>query len=344
MSVVPAAASAPLINAPLVSILVPTYNRAGYLRGALHSALAQTYAPLEVIVLDDASSDPTPDVAAEFAADPRVRCVRHAANGGIAENWRAGIEAARGTFFCLLHDDDTFEPGFVEALIAPLRNDPDLIVCFCDHFVMDAAGRRSGEATEAARRRFKRDALAPGRVADFARAALVNASVPVGAALFRRARVGPDFIAAEARGAIDMWLLYQCIKTGGGAFYVDQKLMNYRSHAGGMSAGAAPLYMNEGHLFRLRHLIADPDLGALRPDLRHLLVSALTSQALRLLEHGRRGEARTICREALRQRRFSGRLVAACVLAWSGGAAAHAATLTRSAQRLRRRLARKTPA
>ena len=133
-------APAAVSSEPLVSILVPTYGRAAFAREAVTSALAQTYARIEVIVLDDASPDDTAAALAPFTGDPRFRYVRHEENLGIVGNWRRGISLARGEFFCLLHDDDTFQPDFVAALSAPLRADPSLVLAFCDHWVTDRAG------------------------------------------------------------------------------------------------------------------------------------------------------------------------------------------------------------
>jgi glycosyltransferase involved in cell wall biosynthesis len=103
------------MNRPLVTIGIPTYNRAdGYLREALADALAQTYAPLEIVVSDNASTDATPELVRGLA-DERVRYVRHEANIGGNANFNACLENARGEYFLLLHDDDRIDPDFVAA-------------------------------------------------------------------------------------------------------------------------------------------------------------------------------------------------------------------------------------
>ncbi len=282
-----------------VSILIPTYNRASYLRDAIGSALAQTCADIEVVVLDDASTDATQAVVAAFADEPRLRYVRHARNVGIADNWRAGIASCAGEFFCLLHDDDTLEPEFVSLLLPPLQADADLVLAFSDHWCMDAQARRLPESTEAARKRFGRDRLAPGQLTDFARTALVDAGIPVGATLFRRAMVTPDMIDARARGSIDMWLLYGCWQTGKGAYYVPSRLMNYREHSGGMS-GSQPLYMAEGHLFRYAQMLNDPGLRGIYADLKGLRARMLRDYGIGLMAVGRIAESRAALRESLR--------------------------------------------
>src|SRR5438046_2072623 len=101
---------------PLVTILIPTYNRASFLVEAITSAQAQSFSNIEIVVLDDYSPDQTRETVQPFLADGRIRYVRHEKNMGIAANWRFGIEAGRGDYFCILHDDDTLEPAFVERL------------------------------------------------------------------------------------------------------------------------------------------------------------------------------------------------------------------------------------
>jgi glycosyltransferase involved in cell wall biosynthesis len=285
---------------PKVSILIPTFNRAGFLREAIASALSQTERETEVLVLDDASPDQTPSVVKEFSGDPRVRYVRHERNLGIAGNWRRGMELALGEYFCLLHDDDTFEPDFVAELMRPLVADPGLILSFCDHFAMDAQGNRLATRSDEISARFARQSLAAGRVRDLARTALVDVSIPVGATLFRRSMVSPAFIAEEARGAIDAWLLYECVRTGHGAFYVAKRLMNYRIHGDGMSV-AMPLAMSEGHLFRHRRILAEPALASIHPATAKALTAALVDYGIGLLATGRPREARRVLWQSLQR-------------------------------------------
>ncbi len=283
----------------LVSILIPTYNRAALLKEAIESARAQTHLDIEIIVLDDASPDDTAVVVAEFEFDERVRYVRHARNLGIVGNWRAGLQLARGEFFCFLHDDDTFEPQFVAALLEPMQREPELIAAFCDHWVMDASGERSQAATEQASSHFRRDVLEPGLVKDFARAALIDSSLPVGATLFRRALIAPSFLDERARGSIDIFLFLGCVLSGHPAFYLPQRLMNYRAHDEGMSR-SRPVHMAEGHIFRYRSILALPQLESLHADTKDKLRSTLAQTALTLARKGRMAPARRWARASWR--------------------------------------------
>jgi glycosyltransferase involved in cell wall biosynthesis len=286
---------------------------------AVSSALGQTYKHLEVLILDDASPDDTPKVGSALAArDPRVIYVRRQHNLGITGNWRDGISRARGEFFCILHDDDTFEPQFVESLIRPMCEHPNVAMAFCDQWVMSADGRRSPSASNAASIRFGRDRLRKGLVPDMLRAALVNFSLPIGATLFRRSTFGPHLVRDEAKGALDYWVFYQIVRSGADAYFVPMRLMNYRTHSGSMS-GAQPIYMSEGHLFRLKSALHDPVMTEIWPELRKERARVLTGYGIALLRLGETTSARSALWQALRQRR-SVRALAALALAWAGKA------------------------
>jgi glycosyltransferase involved in cell wall biosynthesis len=93
-------------GAPLVSVIVPVFNSEQFIVPAIQSALRQTYRNLEVIVVDDGSTDQTAElIAAEAASDPRVRIIRQP-NSGVAAARNRGVAAARGEFIAPLDADD----------------------------------------------------------------------------------------------------------------------------------------------------------------------------------------------------------------------------------------------
>ena len=113
--------------APRVSVIVPAYNAAGYLERALDSALVQTMSDLEVIVVDDASSDATFEVACKIAArSPRVRVLRNERNSGENASRNRAISAARGEWIALLDADDEWLPERLERMLA-LADEADVI-------------------------------------------------------------------------------------------------------------------------------------------------------------------------------------------------------------------------
>lgn len=108
---------------PLISVIVPTYNRADYIAEAVESALAQTYAPLELIVVDDGSTDNTPVVLATYV--DRLAYIRQE-NRGIGAARNAGVARSAGEFVAFLDDDDRWLPDKLRLQMEAFREAPDL--------------------------------------------------------------------------------------------------------------------------------------------------------------------------------------------------------------------------
>ena len=100
---------------PLVSVVLPTYNRLSYLRLALLTVLAQTYDNLEIITQDNASSEDPSALVAAFR-DPRMQLYRSPCNVSQTENFLAGIARATGRYIAILADDDLWRPNFISVL------------------------------------------------------------------------------------------------------------------------------------------------------------------------------------------------------------------------------------
>ncbi|MEL7090001.1 MAG: glycosyltransferase family 2 protein [Planctomycetota bacterium] len=99
---------------PLSSIIVPVYNHGPYIGDCLESALAQDHGDLEVVVVDNQSTDDTWRVVQEIAGrDRRVRAYQNPANLGPVRNWLRGVEKARGTYGKILWSDDLIEPAYL---------------------------------------------------------------------------------------------------------------------------------------------------------------------------------------------------------------------------------------
>lgn len=107
-----------------VSIYIPTHNRAQLLKRAVFSALAQENCDLEVIIVDDASTDRTPEIIDQLAADPRVRSIRLTRPRGAPFARNTAIDAARHRFVTGLDDDDMFLPGRLQRLLEAAKRSP----------------------------------------------------------------------------------------------------------------------------------------------------------------------------------------------------------------------------
>jgi glycosyltransferase involved in cell wall biosynthesis len=105
---------------PLVTMAIPTFNRAALLRGCIQAVLAQTYDNIEVLVSDNASLDDTANVLAEFS-DKRLRVLRQETNIGLLPNWNACLAAASGEYVVFVSDDDRISPRFVERCVGVME-------------------------------------------------------------------------------------------------------------------------------------------------------------------------------------------------------------------------------
>ncbi len=121
---------------PLVSVIIPTYNRACLLPRAVHSVLSQDYENLELIIVDDGSTDETPELIAQVA-DPRVRYIRFAENRGIGAARSAGVQAARGDLIAFNDSDDVWLPGKLSHQVDLFRRHPQVDVVFGDYYNVD---------------------------------------------------------------------------------------------------------------------------------------------------------------------------------------------------------------
>lgn len=116
---------------PLVTVLIPAYNAARYLSDTLVSVQRQGVGELEILVIDDGSTDETAAVLAGFD-DPRLRVVRQP-NLGLAGVLNRGLDEARGTFLARLDADDEMPPGRLVAQLAAMTRDPELLVLGTDY-------------------------------------------------------------------------------------------------------------------------------------------------------------------------------------------------------------------
>lgn len=130
---------------PLVSVIIPVFNGERFLRASLDSILAQSYPHLEVIVMDDASTDSTPAIVASFG--DRVKYHRQERNRGIYGNANDGIALAQGEYIAIYHADDVYEPEIVEREVAALTRFPNAGAAFCLDTFVDAEGKPYGKLT-----------------------------------------------------------------------------------------------------------------------------------------------------------------------------------------------------
>jgi glycosyltransferase involved in cell wall biosynthesis len=297
---------------PLVSVVIPSYNSAATLPATLDSVLAQTYPNLEIIVVDDGSTDATGEVLARYA--PRVRAIRQA-NGGLACARNAGCTAAAGRFIALLDADDLCEPERIGTQVAFMAARPDVVLCGTEFAAFDADGMR---AERFARQYYSRLGKADGPAALFEEATEVDiarwlpappqapVTVPVHAGDVYRHMVLGSFIhpptvmfarsLLETAGLFDEtipnccdweWLV-RAARTGRFAF-IDRPLLRYRLSATQMSGARHKPQLYADILANLRKFaLDDPDVPRWGgPAYEHALGNACINLAGALVESDR---------------------------------------------------------
>ncbi len=231
----------------LVSVIIPTFNGARFLAQTIESALAQTYPNLEVLVVDDGSTDETPAVAASYG--PRVRYV-HQANAGTAAARNRGILEARGEFIALLDHDDLWEPRKLERQLPVFATDPLIGVVFAR---IEFFRTETGEVTA---QYFPGPELGPHDL-------LAHRVLPIQTVVFRRSAldaVGPFDVCL--RGTDD-WDLGIRLSARFRMVGVPETLARVRLHSGQQGGNAVSMYRH-ARLVLQKHRTLHPRCRACR--------------------------------------------------------------------------------
>jgi len=123
----------------MITVLLPSYNGMPFIVEALSSFRSQRHREFVLYVVDDASSDASPDVA-DSLGDPRVRVIRADRNLGIPGNWNRALAQVDTPYFALAHQDDVYEPDYLDTLLALLEAHPDAFVAHCGVRAIDGRG------------------------------------------------------------------------------------------------------------------------------------------------------------------------------------------------------------
>ena len=126
------------MNENLVTVCITTYNRKELLPTSLKSVLTQTYDNIEVIIVDDHSTDGTKELVENelLNLDERIRYIRHERNKGLAAGRNSAIFAAKGKYFTFVDDDDTWKPDFLSTFVEIAQNHDDSYA-FCASIISD---------------------------------------------------------------------------------------------------------------------------------------------------------------------------------------------------------------
>jgi glycosyl transferase family 2 len=259
----------------LVSVVIPSFNGGGYLGEAIDSALAQTYPAVEIVVVDDGSTDDTRARVARYG--DRVRYL-HQENRGLPGARNTGIRAARGSYLAFLDHDDRFLPEKLARQVAVLEARPDVGLVYTGWHFIDGDGRR----------------LPPTgwdrRDGDVLADLIVENMIYPAAAMVRKAPVDAVGGFDETLTGLEDWDLWLRLALRGVHWAcVDEPLLEYRVHPGQMHKHGADRRLRN-RLAILDKVRAAPDLA---PEIRALEAVARQNAYLQAAAHRlRAGERR----------------------------------------------------
>ncbi len=268
---------------PLVTIAIPTLDRLHYLKESVASSLAQTYPNVEVLIGDDGGTREIGGLCEAIAdGEPRVRYQRNARRLGLAGNWNALADAARGEFISIIGDDDRLLPDFVSTLLEAAGQ--TFQVAFSNHYIINARGERLAAETKRCTRQYGRHLIPAGAVKNAGEVVWGN-SVPMSAALLRTGDVR-RLRFREELNTPEIELFVRLVEEGARFFFVPEYLSEYRSHAG--SATSAGL-RSERLAERLLEIPVAPDIEKYK---RRFMAPLMANAVGRCLQQGERDSAR----------------------------------------------------
>lgn len=218
-------------------MIIPSYNYAEYLPGRIESVLNQTYRDFEVIVIDDASSDASPQIISRYLNDRRIRAVfREQNSGNLFRNWNLGVEMAGGEYIWIAESDDLADERFLEMMIISLDRYPSAGLAYCQSLMVDKNGKIAGSmldhTADLDAERWTRSWVNSGKD-ECARFLVFKNTIPNASAVLFRKRTY-----LEAGGADESvrygndWLTWVSMLQISDVCYVHEPLNFYRCHSG----------------------------------------------------------------------------------------------------------------
>jgi glycosyltransferase involved in cell wall biosynthesis len=203
-------------NKPLVSVIIPTYNRSALVPGAIDSVLLQTYSNHEVIVVDDASTDDTAERLQDRYGQ-KIKYIKQSANTGPSAARNAGMHMAQGTYIAFLDDDDEWLPDKLSLQVPVMQQNPDVGVVYCGCFLVDEGGAVIGQIKPEKRGYIFNDLLHKNYLI-------------TSAALIRKELLEKTGGFDETLSACEDWDLWIRISQRCLIEYIDKPLLRYKGH------------------------------------------------------------------------------------------------------------------
>lgn len=226
---------------PVVSIIIPNYNHAAFLRERIDTVLRQTYQDFEVIILDDASTDGSRQILETFAHHPRVVLRFNDENSGSTfKQWNKGVELAHGKYVWIAESDDSADYRFLERLVPVLEEHSRITLVKCRSRKVDEEGHCiSGAVEDPATRDWREDFVIDGREDCRLQLEHGNSISNASAVLFRRQVYLEVGSADESFRMCGDWLLWAKMMMRGDFAYRAEPLNYYRFHGGSVRSACS---------------------------------------------------------------------------------------------------------
>ena len=249
-----------LPDSPLLSVIVPSFNQGAFIEETIESALAQDYRPIEIIIVDGASSDQTLEVLERYRGVDEVRWLSEP-DSGVVEAVNKGFALARGQILAIQSSDDLYLPGAFQRAVDFLRAHPSVGLAFGDVVKVDAEGQE-----------LHRTAHPPYSLEGFLRKTFY---IPQPTAFFRREMV-EELGGWDERYFIADTELWLCMLFRTEVQKIDSLLGKYRLHDNQRDHQAARIVKD----YR-RMIAASPEIAALPPRLRRVAEAGAHLTAMR---------------------------------------------------------------
>ena len=250
---------------PKVSVVVPNYNHALFLRQRIDSVLRQTYREFEIILLDDCSTDDSRSLLSAYAHDPRVRIEFNDTNSGSGfRQWNKGVRLAHGEYVWIAESDDYADERLLEKLVARLDTEARAVFAYCRSQRVATDGRHEGFVdpwpfidSRHSQHRWTADYCADGQMECREYMARCNTVPNASAVVFRKAayqRVGG---ADEDLCLCGDWKLWAGMASTGKVMYIAEPLNYYRFHSASIRSITYGTGKDAAEIFQVRFWILD---------------------------------------------------------------------------------------
>ena len=218
---------------PLVSVVIASYNYGDLIEKRIESFLNQTYENIEIIILDDCSTDDSRDVIENFRSNDRIRIIYNDENLGWIKNSNLGISLSRGEYVLFGNCDDVASQDLIENLVRPFSEDKILGISFCESELIDYFGNQIGSDRDSRDHKFIHSTQSDCRIEGVEMASFLSHSCVIpnlSAALFRREALALSEGFSTRYSICSDWNLFIELSLSWDFFYIRKPLNKFRQH------------------------------------------------------------------------------------------------------------------